>query len=146
MTVYKGYVFEYHHNFKKEFNKIFKKKQCPTVKTDFKLLYDILINQLEERNTFLPHICMHMSGLEDYVELPGFIIKRFRCKGIPKGANSGFRITFLFDIEESKFIFVEIFNKNKKPVPDKNRINELFKKEVKIYDELYEGESSFLNS
>lgn len=87
-----------------------------------------------------------MSGLESYVELPSFIIKKFRCEGIPRGANSGFRITFLFDTEESKFIFMEIFNKNKKPKPDKKLINNLFKKEVVIHNKLYDGEDSFLNS
>ena len=42
MTEYKGYTFEYHHKFKKEFNKIITKHHCPTLKDDFKLLYDIL--------------------------------------------------------------------------------------------------------
>ena len=51
----------------------------------------------------------------------------------------------MFDKEEDRFIFVEIFNKNKKSVPDKNRINELFVKDVLISDELYEGEEKYLN-
>lgn len=38
---------------------------------------------------------MHISGLESYVNIPAFIIKKFRCEGINRGANSGFRITFL---------------------------------------------------
>lgn len=43
MTDYKRYIFLYHPKFKKEFNTIFKRHQCPTVKEDFKLLYDVLI-------------------------------------------------------------------------------------------------------
>jgi hypothetical protein len=89
---------------------------------------------------------MRIAGLENYVNVPAFIIKKFRCEGINKGVNSGFRITFLFDKEESKFIFVELFHKNKKKIPDKNLINELFVKEIEISDELYEQEESYLNS
>ena len=146
MTNYKGYKFEYHYKFKKEFNKILIKHKCPTVKEDFKLLYDILIQHLQESNKFESHICMHISGLENYVNIPAFIIKKFRCEGINKGVNSGFRITFLFDKEEGRFIFVEMFNKNKKKIPDKNRINELFKKEINIHEELYDNEEFYLNN
>ena len=88
---------------------------------------------------------MHISGLENNVTVPAFIIK-FRCKGINKGSRSGFRITFLFDQEESRFIFVEIFNKNKKEIPDKNRVNELFVKKIDIEDELYDDEEEYLHS
>ena len=56
-----------------------------------------------------------MSGLDNYVTVPAFIIKKFRCEGINKGANSGFRITFLFDEDEGKFIFVEIYMKIELP-------------------------------
>lgn len=108
MTDYKGYTFEYHSKFKKEFNKIFSIHQCPTVKSDFKLLYDVLIQHLQESDKFESHICMHISGLESYVNIPAFIIKKFRCEGINRGVNSGFRITFLFDKEDSRFVFVEI--------------------------------------
>lgn len=146
ITDYKGYTFEYHSKFKKEFNKIFSNHQCPTVKSDFKLLYDVLIQHLQESDKFESHICMHISGLESYVNIPAFIIKKFRCECINMGANSGFRITFLFDKEDSRFVFVEIFNKNKKKIPDKTRINNLFKKKSIIYQELYDGEEDYLNS
>lgn len=145
MTEYKGYTFEYHYKFKKEFNKIFRKRHCPTIKTDFKLLYDVLIQHLMESNKLSSNICFPMAGLKDYVTVSAFIIKRFRCKGIKKGSRSGFRITFLFDVDESRFIFVEIFEKKNKELPNKNRINELFTKEVDILSELYENEELFLN-
>ena len=145
MTIYKGYAFEYHYKFKKEFNKVLKKHQCPSLKSDFKLLYDALIKYLQNIDKFPPHICMHIAGLDNSVSVPAFIVKRFRCEGINKGANSGFRITFLFDLDEGKFIFVEFFNKNKKDVEDKKRINEMFNSEVRIHDELYDGEEYYLN-
>ena len=118
MTNYKGYAFEYHYKFKKEFNKILIKHKCPTVKEDFKLLYDILIQHLQESDKFESHICMHISGLENYVNIPAFIIKKFRCEGINKGEK----------------------------IPDKNRINELFKKEINIHEELYDNEEFYLNN
>lgn len=89
---------------------------------------------------------MHISVLDNYVNIPAFIIKKFRCEGINKGANSGFRITFLFDKEEGRFVFVEMFNKSKKKIPDNSRINELFKRDVKIHEELYENEEFYLNN
>ena len=146
MTKYKGYTFEYHHKFKKEFKKIFTKKHCPTIKSDFQLLYDILINHLEESGKFSPHVCRHVAGLDNYVSIPAFIVKNFRCQGINKGSRSGFRITFLFDEEKRKFIFVEFFEKSKKEVPNKKRINDLFRKDIKVFDELYGGEETYLNS
>lgn len=80
MTEYKGYTFEYHHKFKKEFNKILTKHHCPALKDDFKLLYDILIQHLSESDKFAPHICMHISGLENNVTVPAFIIKNSVAK------------------------------------------------------------------
>ena len=90
MTNYNGYNFVYHPKFKKEFNKILKQYQCPTLKEDFKLLYNILTQHLQENNKFESHVCMHIAGLDSCVTLPAFIIKNFRCEGINKGSNSGF--------------------------------------------------------
>lgn len=135
----------YHPKFKKEFNTIFKRHQCPTVKEDFKLLYDVLIEQLKTYNQFRDNLCNHIQGLDGEVMFSPYIIKKFRCKGIKKGSRSGFRITFLFDEEESRFIFVEMFMKSKKSIPDKKRINDLFKNEIIIDKELYEGEYDLLN-
>lgn len=146
MSEYEGYSFEYHHKFKKEFNKIFKRHKCPSLKSDFKLLIQTLVLNLEEHQMFPEHVCMHIAGLDDSVKFPAFVIKKFRCKDLNRGVNSGFRITFLFDSEESRFIFVEIYKKNTQKVEDKNRINDLFTKPIKIYDELYDGENEFLNS
>ena len=139
MTEFEGYSFEYHHKFKKEFNKIINRNQCPTLRDDFKLLLKTLVLNLNENNKFSSHVCMRISGLDSSVKFPAFIVKKFRCKNINQGVNSGFRITFLFDFEESRFIFIEIYRKSTKEVEDKNRINELFKKHIKIVDELYSG-------
>ena len=81
MTEYKGYTFEYHHKFKKEFQKTFTRHQCPTIKSDFKLLYDILIQHLSESDKFESHVCMRMAGLENYVNVPAFISRSSVVKG-----------------------------------------------------------------
>lgn len=111
MSEYEGYSFVYHHKFKKEFNKILKRHQCPSLKQDFKLLIQTLILNLTENQRFSEHICKHIVGLDDSVKFPAFIVKKFRCKRINQGHNSGFRITFLFDCEEKRFIFVEIYKR-----------------------------------
>ena len=99
---------------------------CPTLKEDFERLKIALVQYLEDLNRFPVNICNRIAGLDSKVKFPAFIVKNFRCKGINKGSRSGFRITFLFSREDNLFYFVEIYNKNKKPVEDKERINELF--------------------
>lgn len=145
MVDYRGYSFEYHPKFKKEFNNILKRHQCPTLKDDFKLFIDTLIVNLKENQSFPEHICVYVAGLDSSVRLPAFVVKKFRCKKINRGVNSGFRFTFVFDSKRKRFIFVEFYIKNVKKVEDKNRINDLFKKPIKVQNELYEGEQDFLN-
>ena len=96
MTYYEGYSFKYHPKFKKEFNKIIKRHKCPTLKEDFRLFIDTLIVNLAESNKFPEHVCMHIAGLDSSAKLPAFIVKKFRCQKINRGANSGFRFTFIY--------------------------------------------------
>ncbi len=120
------YTFDCHHLFDKEFRKIIQKHQCPTLKDDFNRLKIILVQDLLDNDNFSHHICTRIKGLNSNVPYPAFIIKNFRCKGINKGSRSGFRLTFMYVKEENYFYFFEIYNKNKKDVEDKSRINELF--------------------
>ena len=120
------YTFDCHHLFDKEFQKIIRKHQCPTLKDDFNRLKITLVQDLLDNDNFSHHICTRIKGLNSNVPYPAFIIKNFRCKGINKGSRSGFRLTFIYVKEENYFYFCEIYNKNKKDVEDKSRINELF--------------------
>ncbi|MBR6517822.1 MAG: hypothetical protein IKT40_13400 [Bacilli bacterium] len=120
------YTFECHPLFDKEFSKIIRKHQCPTLMDDFNRLKIILVQDLLDNDNFSHHICTRIKGLDSNVPYPAFIIKNFRCKGINKGSRSGFRLTFVYVKEENYFYFCEIYNKNKKDVEDKNRINNLF--------------------
>lgn len=121
-----GYTFECHPLFVKEFHKIIRKHQCPTLEGDFRRLKVILVQDLLDNYNFSQHVCTRIKGLDSNVSYPAFIIKNFRCKGINKGARSGFRLTFVYIKEENYFYFCEIYNKNKKSVEDKDRINKLF--------------------
>ncbi len=127
MSKLDDYTFDTHPRFDEEFNKIIQKHQCPSLEKDFERLKITLVQKLEDINRFPVSLCNHISGLNSNVKLPAFIVKNFRCKGINKGSRSGFRITFLFSREDNLFFFVEIFHKNKKPIEDKDRINNLFK-------------------
>jgi mRNA-degrading endonuclease RelE of RelBE toxin-antitoxin system len=127
MTNLDDYQFDCHPLFRKEFKKIIKKHQCPSLKEDFYRLKIALVQDLEDNNhTFSVNYCTRISGLENKVTLPSFIVKKFRCQNINKGSRSGFRLTFVFYPDENIFYFVEIFNKNKKAIEDKERINNLF--------------------
>lgn len=126
MSKLDNYQFDTHPLFDDEFNKIINRHKCPTLKEDFERLKIALVQYLEDLNRFPVNICNRITGLDSKVKFPAFIVKNFRCKGINKGSRSGFRITFLFSREDNLFYFVEIYNKNKKPVEDKERINELF--------------------
>ena len=75
MSEYEGYSIEYHHKFKKEFNKIINRHQCPSLKQDFKLLIETLTLNLTENQRFPEHVCMRIAGLDDSVKFPAFIIK-----------------------------------------------------------------------
>ena len=146
MSESEGYSFEYHPKFKKEFNNIIKRHKCPTLKDDFKLFLDTLIVNLKENQRFPEHICTYIAGLDSSVMLPAYVVKKFRCKKINRGVNSGFRFAFVFNSKRKRFIFVEFYIKNSKKVEDKNRINNLFKKSIKVQSELYKGEQDFLDS
>lgn len=119
-------LFKYHPKFRKEFEKIINKRKCPSLKEDFELFKDVLIDDFSSYGK-LPRRYHKISGLASYVNEPAFIVKDFRCKGIGKGKRSGFRLTFVF-YDYKCILFTEIYYKNKKEVEDKERINKLFKK------------------
>lgn len=103
MNKLENYTFDKHPLFKKEFNKIIRKHQCPSLEKDFERLKIALVQNLEDYNQFPVSLCNRISGLNSNVKFPAFIVKNFRCKGIKKGSRSGFRITFLFSREDNSF-------------------------------------------
>lgn len=51
-----------------------------------------------------------------------FIGKRFACRSIPGGSNSGIRIVYRIDVDCCSLLYIEVFHKNEKPTPDFDRI------------------------
>ena len=111
----------------KEFDKEFKKirKKYPSLDADFENFKKILLTILpDELPTKFPETYL-ISGLKSKIKTPAYIVKQFRCKALGGGGRSGIRITYAFD--ETKYTFIEIYHKNKKPIEDKNRILKYFK-------------------
>ena len=68
-----------------------------------------------------------IPGLGSKVPLPVFKIKKFRCKKIPKGNRSGFRVIFIYHEEESLLYFTQFYyKKNDKSMEDRERILSCF--------------------
>ncbi|MDR3223826.1 MAG: hypothetical protein LBT66_08890 [Methanobrevibacter sp.] len=86
------------------------------------IIDDILPNNELPKNGYFP-----VRGVKGKAHLPAFVIKKFRCKSIPKGNKSGFRIVFVFDRSMSLIYFVEIYHENKKENLDPKRIIEACK-------------------
>ncbi|WP_409199652.1 hypothetical protein [Methanobrevibacter sp. DSM 116169] len=114
--------------FKEEHDFFINRNKCPSLIDDLERLKMTMNQNFKDNNSrfTVERGYFPISGLNIKVIFPCFIIKRFRCKKIKKGADSGFRIVFIFDEAERKIWFVEIFHKNKKEMPDLNRINNLF--------------------
>ncbi|MCK4428990.1 MAG: hypothetical protein KAU95_01335 [Candidatus Aenigmarchaeota archaeon] len=111
----------------KEFDKEFKKirKKYPSLDADFENFKKILLTILpDELPTKFPETYL-ISGLKSKIKTPAYIVKQFRCKALGGGGRSGIRITYAFD--ETKYTFIEIYHKNKKPIGHKNRILKYFK-------------------
>lgn len=121
------FLFKYNDQFCKEFNKIIKKRKCPSLKEDFKLFKKDIIDDFDKGK--LPKKYHRIAGLDSCVNVPAFIVKDFRCHGIKKGKKSGFRIVFLL-IESNIFYFTQIYYKGKTEVEDKERINKLFRNRI----------------
>ena len=124
------YVLEFIYlpKFKDEHDYFIKRNKCSSLIDDLERLKKAMNQNFKDNNSkfTVDRGYFPISGLSNKVHFQCFIIKSFRCKKIKKGANSGFRITFIFDEAERKIWFVEIFHKNKKKLPDLKRINNLF--------------------
>lgn len=82
-----------------------------------------------------------ISDLGENVHIPIFKLKKFRSIDIRnKGAKSGFRLIYAFDPEENTVFLIEVYNKNKKPNHDVNRIKKYFEiKDEETFEEPYQA-------
>jgi hypothetical protein len=82
------------------------------LKDDLKNFKIALKDDLDEKNGIIPtnnKTYFHVNRLK--ASLPVFKVKRFRCRAIKKGANSGFRIVFAYDRSLSLIYFIEFYYK-----------------------------------
>lgn len=116
-----------HKKFKKEKRKFFRK--CPSLEIDFDDFLTALKTDIKYNNYEVPtdnNKYFKIKGLSADVSYPAFVAKRFYCEKMGKGANSGFRLTFLYDKSEQLIYFVEFYFKGNKKLEDKQRIEKLF--------------------
>jgi len=108
-----SYVCKHYSKFDKDCKDLFSK--CTTLEEDLKRFKTSLIDDLISNNGVVPtnnKIFFHVNRLK--AELPVFKVKRFRCKGINKGSNSGFRLVFAYDRSLSLIYFIEFYYKRSK--------------------------------
>jgi mRNA-degrading endonuclease RelE of RelBE toxin-antitoxin system len=106
--------------FEKEIEKI-AKKGCRSVFEDLNTFKKALRVNIPEHQSTMP-----ISNLGDSVKIPVYKVRRFRCRKIKKGAYSGFRLIYAYIEDSATIIFVEFYNKNKKPVENRKRIYQYF--------------------
>ncbi len=119
---------DYHKKFLKEKRKLARK--CPSIDDDFKKFENALKTDITYNNYVVPtnnDKYFQIAGLNENVILPAFVSKWFYCEKINKGANSGFRITFIYDPSINLIYFIQFYHKSKVEIEDKERINKLFK-------------------
>ena len=87
-------------------------KKCPSIKDDLEIFKTALIDDITINNGLIPrrnNSYIHVKGLR--TPLPVFKVKKFRCRAIPKGNRSGFRLIFAYDRSISLIYFIEFYYK-----------------------------------
>ena len=105
--------------FKKDFKKLLKRYR--TLKDDFEVvkrdvIYLYHIKKVDNRSVFLiPKFCSE--------EMLVCKITKFACKALKgRGAKSGLRVIYAFDVESLKVEFIEMYFKGDKENEDKEKI------------------------
>ena len=59
-----------------------------------------------------------------------FIAKKFACRALKgRGARTGIRIVYQIDMQCVKLMYIELFHKKEKPLPDMQRIERILRNE-----------------
>jgi mRNA-degrading endonuclease RelE of RelBE toxin-antitoxin system len=121
-----NFVFKSHPKFNKECKKLSRK--CPSIKEDIDRLKKALEESLISNDSQVPtnnKNYVHVSRINS--SLPVFKARRFRCRKINKGANSGFRLVFAYYRSLSLIYFIEFYYKQNKLDMDKKLATEACK-------------------
>lgn len=118
----------------KEFKKDFKKleKRYRTLSEDFENMKKNLLETHYIKGTSLPQ--------NSIVNVEGFCgktyeskkIRKFTCKSLKNlGVKSGIRIIFVFEKENLKITFIEIYHKKDQEIENKSRLRAFIKENFK---------------
>ncbi len=94
------------------------RKKYPSLPNDMEVIKKILKIEPLERPPFSFRIS-HMG-----IDSPRIIkVKKIACRSLKgRGAHSGLRLVYAYDVHEHKITFVELFHKAQKPIEDRDRI------------------------
>jgi len=107
-----------------EFTKDLKKlnKKYKTLNDDLETFCKVLIAVLPNH---LPKT-VQISGLGQDVKIPIFKVRRFRCKYLGGGSNSGIRVIYAYEQGKDEVTLIEIYPKNKQENENRERILKYF--------------------
>ena len=110
--------------FNRELNKLSKKK-CRSLHEDIELLKSALHVKIPDSVHTIP-----ISNLGESVKIPVYKVRRFRCKNIKKGSNSGFRLIYAYIEDSSTILFLELYFKGNHEKENRERIYKYCKEEI----------------
>jgi mRNA-degrading endonuclease RelE of RelBE toxin-antitoxin system len=108
-----------------EFSKDIKK-----LNKKYKTLFDDLETFKKALEAVLPNHSpktVQIPGLGKDVKVPIFKVRRFRCKYLGGGSNSGIRVIYAYEQDEDRITLIEIYYKGDKDNEDRRRILKYYK-------------------
>jgi len=98
--------------FKREFKKF--RKRCRSIHSDFERFEMVLKKQIKVNNSKVPETeYFRVSGIGKDFKCDAFIAKKFHCEKMGGGANSGFRISFIYCKIYNEVYYIEFYFKSK---------------------------------
>jgi len=97
--------------FKREFKKF--RKKCKSIHSDFERFENVLEKQIHVNNGKVPETeYFRVSGIGKNFKCDAFIAKKFHYEKMGGGANSGFRISFIYCEPYNEIYYVEFYFKS----------------------------------
>ena len=116
----------FHHDIVSEFLKDKKSLKIQEIDSDFRL-FEQAFSALKIR---LPGL-VQISGLEKKgIRIPIYKARKFRCKSMNVGSNSGVRVILAYFKEKDTVVYIETYKKNSQENHDENRILKYFKGKI----------------
>ncbi len=117
---------EQHSRFKRDLKKLSKKYN--SLPDDLKMFLDVLLFAHGDPDTELKAMGIFPLSGKSIDSEDCFIAKKFACKSLKgSGARSGIRVVYRIDPSCVHLLYIEIFHKKEKPLPDLDRIRSILK-------------------